>query len=224
MDPIRVLWSMTGFLKIRKKLEKPQINDPSVIPRGHWNGGNGTTFPPYQKFQKQYRNQNDQNVIFASAVWEIIVWKIGNCFRKQRMQELEHQKLILAEATNAVGKMADTLIFNGIKLPFPKGCRGIDDSKRRGCRAFIALARQRKSNHHGRKIVEEMWITILMINYPTDCASLTLEMPIQRRLWLEAGYAMDKVGLKPKCYFREKTGLIRRTRSCKPWWNKTLHL
>ncbi|HRD06622.1 MAG: S41 family peptidase [Saprospiraceae bacterium] len=124
--------------------------------------------------------------------------KLEGTARKQRMQELDSIKAHFGRGYNAVGKMADTLTFNGIK-PFPQKVGVLMNSKTEGAaELFIALARQsEKVTTMGENSGGNVDYN-LMINYPTYCASLTLEMPIQRRLWLEAGYAMDKVGLKPE--------------------------
>jgi hypothetical protein len=122
--------------------------------------------------------------------------KLEGPARKQRTQELDTMKAHFGRGYNAMGKTADTLMYSGIK-PFPQKVGVLMNGKTQGgAEFFIALARQSEKvitmgENSGGNVDYS-----LMIDYPTYCASLTLEMPVQRRLWLDAGYALDKVGLK----------------------------
>ena len=103
-----------------------------------------------------------------------------------------------------MGKVADTLVFDKVMANPKKVAVLINAGTEQSAELLTYLAKQSNKvtimgENSGGNIDYDM-----LVYPPTYCATLTFQMPFQRRLWLDAGYSMDKVGIKPDIVLKGK--------------------
>ncbi|MBK7788028.1 MAG: hypothetical protein IPJ54_05515 [Saprospiraceae bacterium] len=118
--------------------------------------------------------------------------------KKSLDAEMEVMKAQYGKNYNASGKMADTLTMNEV-LPYPqKVALLINRNTLASGELFTLLARQSKKvtvmGENSGGMLD--YNNVMAIN--TVCPSITLKMPINRQLWLEDFFTVDKAGIKPE--------------------------
>jgi len=112
--------------------------------------------------------------------------------------QMEVMKASYGKNYNASGKLADTLAFDEV-LPYPQKVALLINRNTTGsAELFTLLARQSKKvtvmgENSGGSLD---YSNVMGMN--TVCPSITLKMPINRQLWLEDFFSVDKAGIKPE--------------------------
>lgn len=116
--------------------------------------------------------------------------------KRQKEIELDSMKAHFGRGYNPMGKVADTLVFDKVVAKPKKVAVLINAGTEQAAELFTNLAKQSDKvtimgENSGGNIDYD-----LLVYPPTYCSQIAFQMPIQRRLWLDAGYSMDKVGIK----------------------------
>ena len=112
--------------------------------------------------------------------------------------QMEVMKASYGKNYNASGKLADTLALEEV-LPYPQKVALLINRNTAGsAELFTLLARQSKKvtvmgENSGGSLD---YSNVMSMN--TVCPSITLKMPINRQLWLEDFFSVDKAGIKPE--------------------------
>ncbi len=128
--------------------------------------------------------------------------------KKRIDAEMELMKAHYGRNYNATGNLADTLTLDEV-LPFPQKVALLINRNTAGsAELFTLLARQSKKvtvmgENSGGRLDYSNVMTI-----PTLCPSINLEMPINRQLWLEDFFSVDKAGIKPEVVLKSSDWII----------------
>ncbi|MBP9195647.1 MAG: hypothetical protein KBF57_13265, partial [Saprospiraceae bacterium] len=112
--------------------------------------------------------------------------------------EMEVMKAHYGKNYNVSGKLSDTLAIDEV-LPYPQKVALLINRNTKGsAEMFTLLARQSKKvtvmgENSGGSLD---YSNVMTVN--TVCPSIGLKMPINRQLWLEDFFSVDKAGIKPE--------------------------
>ena len=101
---------------------------------------------------------------------------------------------------NESGKVADTITMDNVSAYPSKIVLLMDENTASSGELFTMVARQSKKvtvmgqNSYGMMDYGNV------VQYKTACPSIRLMLPIDRMLWLDTGFSVDKEGLKPDIY------------------------
>lgn len=112
--------------------------------------------------------------------------------------EMEVMKSNYGKNYNASGKLADTISMDAV-LPYPqKVALLINRNTVSSGELFTLLARQSKKVTVMGENSGGMMDYGNVVTFKTVCPSIALKMPINRQLWLEDFFSVDKAGIKPE--------------------------
>lgn len=120
---------------------------------------------------------------------------------KQQLEEIfAKMKANFGKMYNRSGKLTDTITMEG-KLPMPKRIGLIINKNTVSSgELFTLLARQSEKVQVFGENSGGMIDYGNLVTYKTDCTSIRVRLPIDRYLWLNTGYSVDKEGIKPSHY------------------------
>lgn len=124
--------------------------------------------------------------------------------KKEWDAEINEMKSKIGTMYNGKGKATDTLNLNK-KLEYPKKVALlINNNTISSGELFTMVARQSDKVIVLGQNTGGMMDYGNIVHYKTSCPTIRVQLPMDRQLWLDTGFTVDKEGLKPDIYLTGK--------------------